>query len=135
MGTKFHKGVSGNPGRQFQKGVSGNPGGKPKDHEQLREAARSFTLEAVKTLASIMRGKGHAASSRVAAATVLLERGWGKPLQQVEVTRTPFDGLSPSELTAIGEALENLAREEDGLTAGHTGEAGPLPSGGVSTVQ
>ncbi len=105
----------------FKKGVSGNPGGKPKGHEDLRDIARSYTLEAIKTLGAIMQNAKLAASTRVTAATVLLERGWGKPLQQIEVRRTPFDELNPEELGAIARALENLTSEESGPAGGHQG--------------
>lgn len=119
----------------FQKGVSGNPGGKPKGHEELKELARSYTLEAVKTLGTIMKNSKVAASSRIMAATVLLERGWGKPVQTVEVIRTPFDDLTPDELRALGEAIETLTPEEAGPFGGSEGEAQPIKALGVRTVQ
>jgi hypothetical protein len=41
---------------------------------------------AVKTLAAIMRSKKYQPSARVAAAKELLDRGFGKPNQSVDVT-------------------------------------------------
>ena len=50
---------------------------------ELREAAREFTDDALKTLAEICK-EGQSESARVAAANCLLDRGYGKPMQQVE---------------------------------------------------
>ena len=68
----------------FVKGKSGNPKGRPKVDFEAREAARLFGEEAIKKLAELMRGD----DSRVAAsaAQALLDRGFGKPSQSVELT-------------------------------------------------
>lgn len=121
--------------KPFKPGQSGNPGGKPKGHEELRELARSYTVEAVKTLGTIMKNAKVAASSRVTAATVLLERGWGKPVQTVEVKRTPFDELTPAEIRAIGEALETVAGDEGGYGAGGEAPAVSAPPLNLQSLQ
>jgi len=41
----------------WEKGKSGNPGGRPKDMLGLRVLARKHTVEAVRTLVSIMKSK------------------------------------------------------------------------------
>ena len=46
--------------------------------------ARSHTATAIKTLAGIMGEKKAPAAARVAAATAILDRGWGKPSQVME---------------------------------------------------
>src|SRR5262245_56835406 len=65
--------------RPFQKGVSGNPGGRPKESEDLKALARSYTVEAVERLAYWMRSENPKAS--VAAAGILLDRAHGKAPQ------------------------------------------------------
>jgi hypothetical protein len=58
----------------FKPGKSGNPGGRPKNLVDMQELARSHTSAAIEALVSALKEK----SSRVAAASVLLDRGWGK---------------------------------------------------------
>ena len=73
--------VRGLDGR-FAPGTSGNPGGRPKDEARAAELARSYTSEAIETLAHLMR---HGRDERVrgTAAQALLDRGWGKPKVEV----------------------------------------------------
>ena len=65
-----------------RKGFSGNAGGRPKDEYRVAELARSYTKEAVETLVALMRT---AKEERVrgTAAQALLDRGWGKPKQEL----------------------------------------------------
>ena len=57
----------------------------PKTPTDIRSLARSHTATAVRTLASIMKERRASAAARVSAAIALLDRGWGKPLQTMEV--------------------------------------------------
>lgn len=70
----------------FAKGKSGNPGGRPKLPEELKEAFKALAPKAVETLASIMSNDNAKDSDRVRAAEVILDRGYGKPKQQTELT-------------------------------------------------
>ena len=75
-------------GKPFPKGVSGNPGGRPRrtlEEIQLEEACRQKTPEALAVVFSLMR---EAKNERVklAAAQIVLERGWGKARERVELS-------------------------------------------------
>lgn len=72
------------PGKPFKKGQSGNPGGRPKEVAEVRELARTHTTLAIETLAAIAKSADRDAA-RVAAANSLLDRGWGRPLTEIEV--------------------------------------------------
>lgn len=71
--------------KPFPKGKSGNPGGRPKVPAEVREAARTYTSEALATLAEIMTNPKTPPATRVSAAQAILDRGWGRPQQSVEV--------------------------------------------------
>jgi len=69
----------------WAKGQSGNPGGKPRILEAVRDIARESTTLAIETLRTIAADTDAPHAARVSAATELLDRGWGKPLQGVAV--------------------------------------------------
>ncbi len=88
------------PGRPFKPGQSGNPGGRPLEAVHIRDLARQRTAKALTILENIMcRGKTEAA--RVRAAEVLLDRGWGRPGQ-------PLDIVSDTTLRITVEGNEHL---------------------------
>jgi hypothetical protein len=53
----------------------------PTSNREIRALARSHSRLAIKALAGIVRNEKATAAARVAAATVLLDRGWGKVIQ------------------------------------------------------
>lgn len=66
---------------------AGRPSGaKTKAGADVREAAQAFTDDAISTLAEIMKDSDNPAAARVAAANALLDRGYGKPKQETELT-------------------------------------------------
>jgi hypothetical protein len=52
--------------------------------EEVQRLAREHTTVAVKTLVGIAQSAKSPAAARVSAASVLLDRGWGKPVQPTE---------------------------------------------------
>ena len=69
----------------FVKGQSGNPGGKPKVNKEAKELARQHTAEAINRLVQIMRQQKDAKAS-LTAAMAIIERGWGRAPQSLEMT-------------------------------------------------
>jgi hypothetical protein len=77
-----------------EKGQSGNPGGRPKVLADVQELARQHVPAAIAELARLaVRAKSETA--RIAACRELLDRGYGKPRQGLEITQPPsFDPIS-----------------------------------------
>lgn len=95
----------------WQKGQSGNPGGRRRQDYRIKEVAQQYTSEALKTLLEIMRNKRTAAGARVLAIRELLDRGWGKPAQSVEITNP--DGSLSSAWQAAVKAIDEQPREAE----------------------
>lgn len=68
----------------FAKGRSGNPGGRPKEHGDIRELARKHCPRAIAVLVEIME-HGEREQARIGAAEALLDRGYGKPAQEIQL--------------------------------------------------
>lgn len=70
----------------FEKGQSGNPGGRARytlpDGRTLAEVAREHTVAAIETLVQVMQS-GDTSAAQVSAANAILDRGWGKPKQDL----------------------------------------------------
>jgi hypothetical protein len=100
---------------QFVKGTSGNPSGRPKVVGHVREIARQRTAEAMETLVTVMLDKDAPHTARVTAANSILDRGYGKPAQALDLNlaRKSFDELSDDELKAIasGDVIDGVAIE------------------------
>lgn len=69
----------------WAKGRSGNPGGRPRVVEAVRDIARESTELAVETLRQICADPAAPHAARVSAASALLDRGWGRPMQGLAV--------------------------------------------------
>jgi hypothetical protein len=72
---------------KFQKGQSGNPGGRPKkllpDGRSLVDVAKEHTLDAIETLVRVCTDDKAPHAAQVAAASAILDRGWGRPTQML----------------------------------------------------
>src|SRR5512139_223243 len=96
----------------FAPGVSGNPKGRAaKSEEQIsvEEAAKAYTQEALDTLVKHMRGDDARVS--VQAANAILDRGHGKPMQNL-TGRIEHTDMGAAHL----EALRGLIRREGPVT-------------------
>lgn len=96
---------------RFAPGQSGNPGGRPKALRSVEEEARKHTALAMQTLASIANDIKAPPAARVTAASVLLDRGWGKARQHMELAPSDeFETWTEEELRAF--VLEGAAKIE-----------------------
>lgn len=68
----------------FQPGQSGNPGGRPKEDAEVKALARAAGPEAITKLLELLRCDDR--RTALAAAQALLDRGYGKPGQSVELS-------------------------------------------------
>ena len=75
---------------------------------EVSELARQYTGDAMNALAEIVNDKGSGASARVAAASVLLDRGYGKAKQPLEHT-LDLDALPDEEFRAIHDIARAIA--------------------------
>ncbi len=88
---------------KFISGESGNPGGRPSGYGEIRDIARQHTESAINTLVKIMGDSDATPSSRVGAATALLDRGWGRPAQTIEASVNPGVNQAALEI-ALGDS-------------------------------
>ena len=109
-------------GRRFVKGQSGNPGGRPKAVLDVQALARAHTTDAVQTLVDCLRDPKH----KVAAATALLDRGWGRPVQAIS-------GGQDAPPLAIHYTFEwaNALPELAAIDAANTSDAGNADENGA----
>jgi hypothetical protein len=77
---------------KFPKGKSGNPGGRPKVLAEVQELARHHAPSAITELARLAL-KAKSESARIAAIRELLDRGYGRARQTVEVSSPENDPI------------------------------------------
>ena len=80
--TPGNRGVSG----RFLPGVSGNPTGRPKGFAALIQAETKDGAELVAYMLGVLRAPKQPTALRMAAAQWLADRGFGKALQQMELS-------------------------------------------------
>jgi HEAT repeat protein len=70
---------------RLESGRSGNPGGEPKVAAGIRDLAREHSPRAIARLVALMDSENESAAVR--AAEALLDRGYSRPMQAVELSR------------------------------------------------
>jgi hypothetical protein len=109
----------------FAPGISGNPHGRPKAWDEMTALCREHTPLAIATLAEIAGDKKQPAASRVTAAVALLDRGYGRPAQSLDIRAqagNPFDGISDEGLRDMLETIGKLRERPDLLNVLVVGE-------------
>lgn len=109
------------PATAWQPGQSGNPSGLPAGVGEVRALARQYTQQAITTLAEIMQDTHAPRPARVAAAEALLDRGWGKPQQQIDVGGGEWAALGAASLAALLASLPADVQARYALLAVATG--------------
>jgi hypothetical protein len=92
---------------KFSKGVSGNPGGRPKVLGEVQELARLHASSIIVELARLAL-KAKSETARIAAIRELLDRGYGRSRQAMEISAPAGDPLQ-----LLLEELDALSRKPD----------------------
>src|SRR5262249_42015111 len=120
----------------FQPGRSGNPGGRKRGLVHLQAEARRYTAEALRTLLGLMRA-ARSEGVRLSAAEVILDRGWGKAVQALQVdtkfAEKKLSELNPAELQELEERLSlDVQGQGDMFNAAGTGEGSGRTPGSLN---
>ena len=91
--------------KSWVKGQSGNPGGRPKMPEDLKRAMQGLAEDAIKVLREALSSDDERV--RIMAAGHVLDRGYGKPIQAVDLTAKTDLGASHLE------ALQAITRRRE----------------------
>jgi hypothetical protein len=114
--------ITRDPRGRWLPGIAPNPTGRPKIVHQVQDLARAHTPAAIATLVEICGNKKAHPSARVAAATAILDRGWGRPHQSLHVEAqtsalpAKLAALSPEDKERAGEMILRRLAEEDAKT-------------------
>jgi hypothetical protein len=101
--------------------ASPNPAGRPKGAiADLQQSMRTYGGLACRTLVTICKNRTARASDRIAAAKEILDRGFGRPLQQLDATvvMRRLGEMTDAELAALEQRLVavQLGAETDNET-------------------
>jgi hypothetical protein len=88
-------------------GAGRKPGAVSKAKRDLAEMAKGHAPAALRTLVAIA-AKGESESARVSAATAILDRGYGKPMQSNVHSGDPDNPLIPESSTDVREIAKAI---------------------------
>jgi hypothetical protein len=138
----FKKGHSGNPGGRLKKppefspSTGGSAGADRRTVDNMVIEARKFSGLAVDTLVELTKDN-HADSTRYSAATALLDRGYGRPAQSLDLHLSAdaiakrLSDMTDAELAALEARMIAATPIMLEATAEVSGDAGELPDGDV----
>jgi hypothetical protein len=98
---------------KFLPDQSGNPGGRPRGYVEVRALARIYTKRAIRRLAHEV-DNGDSSAARIAAASVLLDRGWGKPTVSVAAELSPSNAGIEGARNRLNAALDRIRERSMG---------------------
>jgi hypothetical protein len=78
-----------------------NPRGRPRTEQHVVRLARKHTERAISLLVKVIEDDAAPVAARVTAAQAVLDRGWGKPRQEVEGRHSIQVNLGQQHLDAI----------------------------------
>ena len=84
----------------WKPGQSGNPNGRPAVVREIRDLARAKTTIAFDTLCAACQSEDAPWAARVAAAAHILDRGYGKPTQNINAAVRDAQKMTDAELIA-----------------------------------
>jgi hypothetical protein len=100
----------------FEKGKSANPGGRTKKDIEIEAHSRLYAKRAIDVAVEIMNDKEAFKGDRLRAAQFIVDRAYGKPREQLNVTHDkPISERTEAELEAIiiaGRSGNGIAKEE-----------------------
>jgi hypothetical protein len=122
-------------GAGFMPGVSGNPGGRPKGlSRRVRELVGDDGQAIAEYMFRVLSDETQRTADRMEAAKWLADRGFGKPLQALDIDVNAgyaFDisDLSTPDLEAIADVLRKYSQEAAELAEGGSFGLVQVPSG------
>lgn len=91
-------------------GAGRKPGKPNKLTADVKALAAEYGAQAIRNLAEIANGKDQPAAARVSAANALLDRGFGKPVQAMELTGKDGGPVQQTQVTPeqLAEAVRSV---------------------------